>query len=38
MQPYLDRFASFLVFNKKFGFEQKHESKLVILNNGIILG
>ena len=32
MQPYLVRFASFSVFNKNFGFEQKHESKLVVPN------
>ena len=38
MQPYLVRFASFSVSNKKFSFEQKHESKLVVPNNGIILG
>ena len=38
MQPYFVRFASFSVSNKEFGFEQKHESKLVVPNNGIILG
>ena len=32
MQPYLVRLASFSVFNKNFGFEQKHESKLVVPN------
>ena len=32
MQPYFVRFASFSVSNKKFGFEQKHESKLVVPN------
>ena len=32
MQPYLVRFSSFSVFNKNFGFEQKHESKLVVPN------
>ena len=32
MQPYFVRFASFSVFNKNFGFEQKHESKLVVPN------
>ena len=30
MQPYLVRFASFSVFNKNFGFEQRHESKLAV--------
>ena len=30
MQPYLVRFTSFSVFNKNFGFEQRHESKLVV--------
>ena len=30
MQPYLVRFASFSVFNKNFGFERRHESKLVV--------
>ena len=30
MQPHFARFASFAVSNKKFGFEQKHESKLEV--------
>ena len=32
MQPYLDRFATFLVFNENFEFDQKHESKLMVPN------
>ena len=39
MQPYLVRFGILLGFQQKnFGFEQRHESKLVVPNNGIILG
>ena len=32
MQSYLDRFATFLVFNENFEFDQKHESKLMVPN------
>ena len=38
MQPYLDWFASFLVFNENFGFKQNMNKNLWSQINGIILG
>ena len=38
MQPYLDQFASFLVFNENSSFEQNTNQNLWSQINGIIQG